>query len=146
TTALSDQDSRGSLFADNMFLTDTVSTRHLDQRSAGENRTQRHGLELSYTEPVGAKGQLQFNVAPALQISDADKATFDRGADTGEETLNARLSNRADNTIRTLRGGIGYRIRGEKLSFNAGVDGLGTAMYSEQTYPYMATVERDFLN
>lgn len=146
TTALSDQDSRGSLFADNMFLTDTVSTRHLDQRSAGENRTQRHGLELSYTEPVGAKGQLQFNVAPALQISDADKATFDRGADTGEETLNARLSNRADNTIRTVRGGIGYRIRGEKLSFNAGVDGLGTAMHSEQTYPYVVTVERDFVN
>ncbi len=146
TTSLSDQDSRGGLIADNMYLTDTASSGRLDQRSVGENLTQRHGLELRYTEPVGAKGQLQFNAVPAVQISGADKSTFDRDADTGEETLNARLSNRADNTIRTLRAGIGYRIRGEKLSFNAGLDGLGTAMHSEQTYPYVVTVERDFVN
>lgn len=146
TTTLSGQDTKGNLLADNWYLTDSASTTRLDQRSVGENLTQRHGLELNYTEPVGKKGQLQFNVAPSIQLSNADRSTYDVDADNGDETLNTRLSNRADNTIRIVRGGVGYRIRGDRLTFNAGVDGLGTMMHSEQTYPFDITVDRDFLN
>lgn len=146
STSLNSQSTEGTLLADNWYLTDTASTTRLDQRSDGSNLTQRHGLDVNYTEPVGEKGQLQFNVAPAIQLSDADKRTNDIDPDTGEETLNTRLSNRADNTIRTLRGGVGYRLRGERLSFNMGVEGLGTDMHSEQTYPFDITVERNFLN
>lgn len=146
STSLNDQSTDGTLLADNWYLTDTLATTRLDQRSDGGTLTQRHGLDVNYTEPVGKKGQLQFNVAPAIQLSDADKSTNDIDADTGEETLNTRLSNRADNTIRTLRGGLGYRLRGDRLSFNMGVEGLGTQMHSEQTYPFDVTVERSFLN
>lgn len=146
STSLNGQSTEGTLLADNWYSTDTLSTIRLDQRSDGENVTQRHGLDVNYTEPVGKKGQVQFNIAPAIQLSDADKITNDIDQDTGEELLNTRLSNRADNTIRTLRGGLGYRVRGERLTFNLGLEGLGTAMQSEQTYPFDVTVERSFLN
>lgn len=146
TTSIADQDSRGTLLADNWYATDTVATSRLDQRSNGGNLTQRHGLELNYTEPLSPRSQLQLNLAPAVQLSDAEKLTYDEDADTGSELLNTRLSNSADNTINTLRGGLSYRLRDGKVTFNAGVEGLSTGMESEQTYPYAITVRRDFFN
>lgn len=147
STAVTGQDSRGTLLAHNAFRTDTstVATT-IDQRSDGENRTQRHGLDLNYTEPMGRKGQLQLAVSPSIQLSDAEKLTYDIDPDDGGELLNTRLSNRAENTIRTLRGGVSFRTRGDTLSFAIGLDGQGTGMHSEQTYPYAVTVDRAFAN
>lgn len=147
TTALTGQDSKGTLLAHNAFLSDTSAmAATIDQRSTGDNFTQRHGLELNYTEPVGKMGQLQVGLAPTLQLSDAEKLTYDIDPDGGDELLNTRLSNKAENTIRTLRGGLSYRRRSDALNFNVGLDGQGTDMHSEQTYPYAVTVDRSFAN
>jgi len=144
TMSLNNQGSLGRLHADNRYSSPMIDDAELDQRSDGENRTQRHALELQYTEPVGSKGHLRFVAAPSIQLSDADKLTYD-DAD-GTSLLNTRLSNRADNTIRSLRGGVAYRMKGEKYNFNVGLDGMGTDMHSEQTYPRTVTVERTFMN
>jgi hypothetical protein len=133
--------------ADNSFALDTAFADTLvDQRSSGDNFTQRHGLQLNYTEPVGAKGQLQASVAPSIQLSHAEKLTYDQDADNGSELLNQGLSNKADNTIRTFRGGLSYRFRGENFSFNVGLDGQGSGKHSEETYPYTLTVDRSYAN
>lgn len=146
STSISGQDSENRLLAQNRFLSDSISDSDLDQRAVGENLTQRHGLELNYTEPLGKQGQIQFKVEPTIQLSDAERITRDLDSSNGQGTLNTRLSNLADNTIRTLRGGMGYRIRAERITFNVGVDAMATDMHSEQTYPYTITVERSFAN
>ncbi|MFT3885106.1 MAG: TonB-dependent receptor [Flavobacteriales bacterium] len=143
-TALSGQRTTGSLLADNAFFTDSAFTQRVDQHSDGKNNTATHTLEVNYTEPVGKRGILQFGVVPSISNSHAEKLTYDVDRDSLPGTLNTRLSNRADNEVRGLRGGVSYRWNGEKTSFNVGLDGQRSDMHSEQTYPREVTVDRSF--
>ena len=146
-TSLSSRNSAGTLLADNNFLLDTAAiATSIDQRSTGDNFTQNHGLQLNYTEPVSRHGQLQFSVAPSIQLSNAQKLTNDIDPDTGDELLNNLLSNKADNTIQTLRGGVSYRYRSTGYMFNIGLDGQGSDMHSVETYPFDLTVDRSYSN
>ena len=146
TTSVSGQDGQGTLLADNWYATDTTATTRIDQRSQGQDLTQRHGLDLDYTEPLSRRSQVKVSLAPAVQRGVAEKLTYDEEADTGVERLNTSLSNRADNTITTLRGGLSYRLREGKLTFTIGVDGSSTSMQSEQTYPQASSVRRAYFN
>ncbi len=145
TTAFSDQNNTRSLLADNYFLLDTAAiVTSIDQRSTGDKFTQNHALKLNYSEPVSKNGQVQFSITPSVQLSNAEKLTYDIDPDSGDELLNTLLSNKADNTIRSLSGGLNYRYRGTGYMFNIGLDGQGTEMHSEQTYPYDVTVDRNY--
>lgn len=144
STAVNRSNAARTLLADNRYTGPPVENDRLDQRSDGANGTQRHGLDLQYTEPIGQRGQLRINAAPSIQLSEADKAT--RDVVDGAELLNTRLSNKADNTVRTLRGGLAYRLRGGSFNFNLGLDGMGTEMHSEQTWPTSVIVDRRFVN
>lgn len=147
TTSLSGRHSTGTLLANNSFPTDTTTIATLiDQRSTDESSSQHHGLQLNYTEPVSEHGQLQFALSPSIQSSHAEKLTNDIDPDTGDEGLNALLSNKADNTIRTLRGGVSYGYDGAQLSFTIGLDGQGRDMHSVQDYPFEFTVDRSYTN
>ncbi|MCO6483842.1 MAG: outer membrane beta-barrel protein [Flavobacteriales bacterium] len=147
STSLGSQDGTGGLLATNSFLSDTALVDRLnDQRNATDNFNQNHGLQLRYTEPVGERGQLQVAVEPAIRLSDAEKLTYDTDPDDGEEQLNARLSNKALNTVRSLKGGLSYRFRGEGFMFNLGLDGQASDMHSEQTYPFTSVVDRSYMN
>lgn len=146
-TSLGSQDGNGSLGAHNLFVGDTATVDDfLDQRNNTDNFNQSHGLQLRYTEPMGGKGQLQVALEPAIRLSDAEKLTYDTDPDDGEEHLNTRLSNKALNTVRSLKGGLGYRFRGEGFMFNIGLDGQASDMHSEQTYPFTSVVERSYAN
>ncbi len=147
TTSLFGRNSTGTLLADNHFLLDTAAiATSIDQRSTGDNFTQNHDLQVNYTEPVSQHGQVQFTIAPTIKLGNAEKLTYDIDPDTGGELLNTPLSNKADNTIRTLRGGVSYRYNGTGCTFNIGLDGQGSMMHSEQTYPVELTVGRSYTN
>jgi hypothetical protein len=146
-TSFSSRNSTATLLAKNNFLMDTAAiATSIDQRSAGDDLSQKHGLQLNYTEPVGQHGRLQFAVAPSIQLSNARKLTYDLDPDTGDELLNALLSNKADNTIRTLRGGVSYGYSDTAGTFTIGLDGQGTDMHSEQSYPFGLIVDRGYPN
>jgi len=139
------QDGRSTLLSENSFLLDSSATL-LRQRSVTTSRSQRHALELNWTEPVGKSGQLQFTATPGLQLSNSEKLTWDVVADQQDEAMNTLLSNKADNDTRTLKGGISYRNKIDGWNLTAGLDGQGTWMNSEQTFPYPYTVHRDYKN
>lgn len=146
-TSLGGQQGDGDLVAANNFPGDTaLADRRLDQYYDTDNFTQDHGLQLRYTEPVGEKGQVQLEVEPAIRLSDAEKLTHDRDADQDGWELNAGLSNKALNTVRSLGGGLSYRYRGDGFRFNIGLDGRASDMHSEQTYPFNAVVDRSYAN
>lgn len=146
-TSLGSQNGTGLLGAHNLFVGDTATVDDfLDQRNGTDNFNQGHGLQLRYTEPVGGKGQLQVALEPAIRLSDAEKLTYDTDPDDGEEHLNTRLSNKALNTVRSLKGGLGYRFRGEGFMLNLGLDGQASDMHSEQTYPFTSVVDRSYMN
>lgn len=95
---------------------------------------------------MGGNGRMQFNITPGLQLSDAEKLTWDVDADQQHETMDILLSNQARNDTRTLKGGISYRNRVGGWNLSAGLDGQGTWMNSEQTFPRPYTVQREYKN
>ncbi len=142
TTAVSQQEAHGRLHAENQFGSEGPVP--VDQRNTADDRSQDHGLQVRYTEPIGPRGMLQVSVAPSIRSGDAAKLTYDEAGGNGELLLNGPLSNMATNTVQALGGGLGYRYRGEGFMFNVGVDGRMTNMRSEQTYPRTFMVQRSY--
>ena len=142
TTSISRHDAQGRLNAENQF--GPAAPVLVDQQSSVDNLAQDHGLQLRYTEPLGQRGMLQVSLSPSINTSDASKLTYDVSPGSGELFLDAPLSNKAINTVQAIGGGLGYRYRGEGFTLNVGVDGRRSSMRSEQTYPSIFLVQRNY--
>ena len=103
---------------------------------------------IAYTEPVGKKGQLQFNYSPSYSKNKADQQTFlYDSAGKGYTQFSPVLSNKFDNTITTNNGGISYRIGTTRDNqFSVGVNLQNSKLESMRTFPGVATVSQSFTN
>lgn len=102
---------------------------------------------ISYTEPIGKRGQLQFSYNPSFTKSDADQRTwaFDNTTDK-YSILDTSLSNVFVNEVTTQRGGVTYRIGDRDMNFNIGLDAQHTTLDNNQTYPQTGNLKKTFSN
>lgn len=102
---------------------------------------------IIYTEPIGQKGQLQFNYNPSFTKNKADKETF-RFDDVTDKysSFDTTLSNKFNNTYQTQNGGITYRLGDRDNQFSAGVNYQHSQLESEQIFPATAQINRSFAN
>lgn len=136
-----------SLFSGNNFYTDPVSFDSLNQLS-DLNKT---GLTLStnitYTEPLGKKGSLQFGYQASLSDSDSDKETFNYSEVTDDYDLrDTALSNVFKSSYLTQSLDAGYRYNSEKSNFNIRLAYQRADLQNDQTFPFESKVERTFYN
>ncbi len=118
------------------------------QNQFSDNPTHGHtiGGTIAYTEPIGKKGQLQFDYNPSVQKNSADQQTF---LFDGEKytRFDSTLSNKFDNTVTTNNGGITYRYsktKDDMLSF--GVSYQNTKLESQRIFPTTTNVDQSFSN
>ncbi len=123
-----------------------VFTKDSAQNRLSDNNTNGHtiGGNVAYTEPIGKKGQLQFDYTLSVQKNKADQQTFayDGQKYTRFDTI---LSNRFDNSIATNNAGISYRLgqsRDEQLSF--GVNFQHARLESQRIFPTTTSVDQSF--
>lgn len=133
-------DSRFRFYKNGIFDYDSVQNRLV------ENNTNGHtiGGNVAYTEPIGKKGQLQFDYTISVQKNKADQQNFsyDGSKYSKFDTL---LSNRFDNTVTTNNAGINYRLgqsRDEQLSF--GVSFQHGRLQSDRIFPTVTSVDQSF--
>ncbi len=104
------------------------------------------GGNIAYTEPLGKKGQLQFDYTPSVQKNKADQQVF--RFDGKEYTVfDTSKANRFDNRITTNNVGLSYRLgrsRDEQLSF--GVNFQASTLESQRTFPSVSKVNQTFSN
>ena len=140
---------------DGEFITDAryryydtagVFTKDSAQNRLSDNNTNGHtiGGNVAYTEPIGKKGQLQFDYTLSVQKNKANQQTFayDGQKYTRFDTI---LSNRFDNSITTNNAGISYRLgqsRDEQLSF--GVNFQHARLESQRIFPTTTSVDQSF--
>ena len=111
------------------------------------NRGNRISTNIVYTEPVGAKGNLQFNYNPSWTINKADQKTYHLDPTEGKYSIfDDSLSNMLDNTYNTQNGGVSYRVGDRDNSFAVGVNYQRAVLDGKQTFPYVADVHRTFSN
>jgi hypothetical protein len=129
-------------FYNNGIATDSLQNRFSDNSTSGTTI----GGNIAYTEPIGKKGQLQFDYTPSVQKNKADQQTFTYDGQK-YTVFDETLSNRFDNTITTNNAGINYRLgqsRDEQLSF--GVNFQNSKLESQRVYPTTTNVNQSFSN
>ena len=87
-----------SLYA---FAYDSIQNRFIDNATNGYTI----GGNIAYTEPIGKKGQLQFDYNLSVQKNKADQQNFSYDGQK-YSVFDTSLSNRFDNTITTNNVGV----------------------------------------
>ncbi|MBP6430703.1 MAG: TonB-dependent receptor [Ferruginibacter sp.] len=123
-------------------ITEVLSNRFRDSKTSGSSI----GGNISYTEPVGKKGQLQIDYTPTVQKNKANQQTYNYDG-FKYSLFEPKLSNVFDNTITTNNAGINYRLgqsRDEQLSF--GLNFQNSKLESQRTFPTTTSVNQSFTN
>ncbi|MFD2522519.1 outer membrane beta-barrel protein [Emticicia soli] len=127
------------------FFSPTDTTQIINQQTKSLTNSNRISANLSYTEPVGKTGQLQFdhNISYNMSKSDRRVNAFDDETNT-YSILNQGLSSVFDNDYLTNRSGVSYRIRSKQSFFTVGAAYQNAQLASEQTYPLTQNVKYTF--
>ena len=121
---------------------DSTQNQFSDNATSGTNTK----FDVNYVEPIGKKGQLQFNVSPSVQKNKADQQTFTFDGQKYSQ-FDTTLSNKFDNTIKTNSGGLTYRLNSNKDDQIAiGLNVQRTTLESQRTFPTKGSVNQSFSN
>lgn len=124
-------------------LPDDSIDQHLDQQSNGYQLS----ANLAYTEPVGQKGQLQFNYNPSYSKSKADQETWHYSLPGKTYSLfDTSLSNKYDNDYTTQNGGITYRLGDRNNMFAVGAAYQYATLSGDNIFPNRSTINKTFSN
>jgi hypothetical protein len=129
-------------FYNNGTVTDSLQNR-LSENNTNGNTV---GGNIAFTEPIGKKGQLQFDYTPSIQKNKADQQTFSYDGQKYTK-FDTTLSNLFDNTITTNNAGLNYRLgksRNEQLSF--GLNFQQSKLQSQRIFPTTVSVNQTFTN
>jgi hypothetical protein len=123
------------------FILDTLR-QQTDNLSTGNTLS----TNITYSEPIGRAGVLQFNYNPQVINSEADQRNllFDKA--TGDyTTFDTAQSNLFDNKTIIQNSGINYRV-GQKGDLTIGLNYQHTQLLSEQTFPQKDEINLKFSN
>ncbi len=140
-----DQRSSSDFFSGYSLAPD--STLAYDQRIDSGQDGSSLSMGVSYTEPLGRVGQLEFSYRPSLSRSASDRRAnaLDPTADT-YSVLDTAFSSVFGNNVMRQRGGISLRGRGAKLSGMLGFQIQDERLLGEATFPHELEVNRSFLS
>ncbi len=124
-------------------LSDSFTT--LNQHYTQYNNGYSLGGNLTYTEPIGKKGQIMANYYPTYSKNIADRETnnFDSLTERWDRP-NDTLSNKYHDTYITQRGGLSYRIGDRKMNFMFGANVQYATLDGQETKPDLFSIKRNF--
>jgi predicted RecA/RadA family phage recombinase len=116
------------------------------QRTDNQSDGTSLSTNITYSEPLGKIGLLQFNYNPQLNLSRADQRNLFFDKSTNDYTrFDTLQSNLFDNKTTIQNAGITYRI-GEKGDFSVGLNFQHTRLESDQTFPLRNNINLQFSN
>lgn len=140
-----DRDGLTQQLSENVFFDGSAENVFFDQRSDDIQSGYNVGGSLTYTEPVGERGQIQVNYRPSFSTDDADRRANLLDITTGQYTiLEPALSNTFTNDVTQHRAGVSYRLRAERAFVTVGLNAQRESLSGQQTFPTSGTVNRSF--
>ncbi|MDO9511157.1 MAG: outer membrane beta-barrel protein [Bacteroidales bacterium] len=136
-----------NLLSQNIYHIPFDSIYLIDQNADIYNEGYTLSANISYTEPLGKNGQLEFNYNPSYNYNDANKETFER--DTVSNLYNIAVNSLSNVYVTRYtfhRSGISYRYRLEELNFHFGFQYQYAELNGDQTLPYTSEVNKTFKN
>jgi hypothetical protein len=129
-------------FRSNLTVYDSLQNQQAKTLSNGQT----YSGNLSYTEPLGKKSQLQIEYNPTVQKNKSDQETFLYDG-LKYSLFDSTLSNKFDNTVTTNRGGVTYRYtpnRDDMFSF--GINIQNSNLKSDRVFPSVSAVNQSFFD
>ncbi len=146
-TSFNNRSGETYLSAINNYYNGGENSDTLRQYSDQQTRGYTISPNIAYTEPVGQKGQLQFNYNPSWRKSIADQQTYQYDVNTGQYSLrDSSLSNKYDNLYTTQNAGVNYRIGDRDNSIMVGLAYQAANLSGERIFPLSAGIDRSFSN
>lgn len=129
------------------FTTSERNNDSLRQFTDQLTKSTRLSANLTYAEPLGKKGSLNFNYNPSYTNSVSDKQVFQFEDGTGKYSFrDDSLSNVFDNQYITQNAGITYRRGDRDNNFQAGLAYQRSDLNTEYDFPVKYQVKRTFSN
>jgi uncharacterized membrane protein YgcG len=145
--AFSKNDGESYIFSNNRTFKGGIAYDSLQDQFI-DNPTNGYSLSgnISYTEPLGQKSQLQINYQPSYSKNKADQQTFDYDQSGGKYSNFApEFSNKFENTTIAHNAGITYRLGNTRDNqFSAGVNLQHSRLESDRIYPNISSVNQSF--
>jgi hypothetical protein len=131
----------------NEYFNSSIDNDSIQQYTSQLVKGNTYSGNISYTEPIGKKGQLQFNYSPSISKNNSDQEVykFDNVLNKYSD-FDTSLSNQFDNTTSSHTAGMSYRVGDRDNMFAVGLSYKNTALNSEQFFPQVATVNKSFSN
>jgi uncharacterized membrane protein YgcG len=141
---LNEKTGNGSYYASNQYA-NLGRPVILDQ----QNNTYNNGFSLNtnvtYTEPVGKKGQIMATYSPSYSKTVANKQTYNFDTTTHDyQDFDTALSNKYNTTYITQKGGLSYRIGDKKFNFNIGANVQYATLSGDQQFPNVFSLNKNF--
>lgn len=118
----------------------------IHQRSSSNNDGNTLSSNLVYTEPFLKNGLIQLNYNISYNTNNTNKKTYSIDSLAGTEVLDTMLTNNYQNNYLTHRGGIGYRLKGDKYNLITNIGFQETELDGKQVFPLHSTVNKTFDN
>ncbi len=130
-------------YAASILTFDSTTNQFTDLAVNGYN----YSGSVSYTEPIGKKGQLQINYNPSVTKNKSDQQVFQYNNGIGKYSdFDSSYSNKFDNTTTSQSVNASYRIGDRDNMFSVGVSYKYLELKSEQTFPQAVSVFKNFNN
>ncbi len=142
-SSINEKTGDGSYYSLNDFYasnTTTLRDQHYNLYNNGYNVSS----NLTYTEPVGKKGQIMANYNPSYAKSSSDKETYDRDSLSDYSIPDTLFSNKYNTTYVTQKGGLNYRIGDRKLTFSFGANVQYATLDGSEIFPHVFSIRRNF--
>ncbi len=142
---LSDRISESLQYSRSQYFSTRDTIQIVNQKTNALTSSNRISAGVSFTEPVGKTGQLQFDHNISLNLSSSDRKVnaFEDKLQTFS-LLKPTLSSVFDNDYLTNRTGISYRGRLKKSFYSVGGSYQNAQLASNQTYPTAQNVKYSF--
>ena len=130
-------------FFEDSGVSDSLQNQFTDNPTNGYNLS----ANISYTEPISNKSQLQINYSPSYSKNKADQQAFlfDNFDGKYSEFVSS-LSNKFDNSTIAHNAGITYRLGNNRDNqFSAGLNLQYSKIESDRIFPTAANVDQSFI-
>ena len=119
----------------------------LNQRTTRERLGNSWETGVSFTEPIGKKGQMEIEYEIGNRANDSDKLTFNvEGADfeNGKSQLDTTLSNTFESSYLTQELELGYQYSTEKFKIQTELQYQDAQLNNKQEFPAPFELKRQF--
>jgi hypothetical protein len=148
TADYSDKSGDGYLNSRNEYFYSSDSLVIVDQQNTTASINHTEGINLTYTEPIREKGQLQITYSPNFTWSSSEKLTYDYNNSVSDYTdIDTALTSQFKTNYLAHKGGLLYRFNNQdKFNFQVGLNAQYATLTSNQSYPVAFDINKSFFN